>query len=269
MVEIRVSKIVLFPIKSLDGISVNAAAVLPSGALEHDREFALYDDADRWINGKSEARLNNIRATYDLANLAVTLTSPASPEARTFDLVGNLAVLEEWFSDTLAKAVHIKRDTHSGFPDDSHAQGPTVISSGTIAEMSSWYALSDLDETRRRFRANVEVSADTAFWEDRLFGKRGDDVGFSLGDVHLYGVGPCKRCVVPVRDSITGQPTPDFEKRFIAKRLETLPDWSTRARFGPLYYRVAVNTRLDMSEGGKHVNVGDQLRLDDKVGVNP
>jgi uncharacterized protein YcbX len=35
------SRIDLFPIKSLDGVSVAAARINPTGILEHDRVFAI------------------------------------------------------------------------------------------------------------------------------------------------------------------------------------------------------------------------------------
>ena len=266
MTDICVSKIVLYPIKSLDGISVLEATLLPSGALAHDREFALYNEAGRWINGKSESRLNTIRAQYDLGNSTVKLSSATTPSEHTFHLIDEQHELERWFTELLGTTVLLKRDTSSGFPDDSHAGGPTVISSGTLAEVSSWYSIADLEETRRRFRANIELSIDCAFWEDRLFGRRDHDVCFTLGEVQMFGVGPCKRCVVPVRNSLTGEATPDFEKTFIARRTATLPDWVNRSRFGPLFYRLAVNTRVNADEAGKRVTVGDNLHLPSPTG---
>jgi uncharacterized protein YcbX len=261
MTDIRVSKIVLYPIKALDGISVQSAAFVPSGALKHDREFALYNEAGRWINGKSEARLNTIRSEYDLANFTVKLTAPTKPASQTLHLLDERPDLERWFSEVLEIPVHLKRDTDSGFPDDTHAKGPTLIGAGTIAEVGSWYSIQDPDETRRRFRANIELAVDTPFWEDQLFGRRDHDVGFTLGEVQFFGVGPCKRCVVPVRDSVTGAVTENFEKTFVAKRLASMPDWVNRARFGPLFYRLAVNTRVNASEVSKCLSVGDALQL--------
>ena len=39
----RITRIVLYPIKSLDGISVGEARVSSQGALENDRRYAIVD----------------------------------------------------------------------------------------------------------------------------------------------------------------------------------------------------------------------------------
>jgi uncharacterized protein YcbX len=40
------------------------------------------------------------------------------------------------------------------------------------------------------------------------------------------------------------------------KRAATLPDWAARERFNH-YYRLAVNTRIGVSETGKMISVND------------
>jgi hypothetical protein len=265
MIDIVVSKIVIFPIKSLDGISVSEALFVPSGALEHDREFALYDEAGRWINGKRDARIQTIRTDFDLSRFTVNVTSPGQPERQIFHMVDDQSALEAWFSSALDMPVFIKRDQLSGFPDDIHAGGPTIISTGTIVEISSWFGISDYLETRRRFRANIELSADMPFWEDRLFGPPRSEIPFCIGEAHFRGVGPCKRCIVPVRNSITGDETIDFQKTFTSHRNSTFPPWSNLARFGPLMYRVAINTRLADGQAGKRIKVGDPVNLAQEI----
>ena len=260
IVDVVISSIAIFPIKSLDGITISDAKLLPSGALEHDREFALCDDDGRWVNGKRDARLHAIRSEYDLEKFTVKLNAPSQPEWQVFHLVEDQRELEKWFTDLLGIAVHLNRDQTSGFPDDSHAPGPTIISTGTIAAVSSWFSTLDQVEARRRLRANIELSADSAFWEDQLFGPPNQEVSFLLGDVKMLGVKPCKRCVVAARNPITGEETEDFQKAFSAKRLATLPSWVNRARFGPLFYRLAVNTRVPSSETGKCLSVGDRIQ---------
>jgi uncharacterized protein YcbX len=267
MNDVVVSRIVVFPIKSLDGIPLQDATFLPSGALQYDREFALCDEAGRWINGRRNPQLHSIRSEYNLERYTVRLKSSSQRDWQTYHLLDDQRELENWFSSFLKIQVFLKRDQYSGFPDDSHAQGPTVISAGTIAEVSRWFDILDDWETRRRFRANIELSADSPFWEDRLFGPPRNEVGFLLGDVEVFGIGPCKRCAVPIRNSITGNETPDFQKIFHAKRNATLPDWSNRARFGPLFYRVAVNTRVNSSEAGKRIRIGDRCQILPRLGA--
>src|SRR5438876_670199 len=95
--KILVSKITIFPIKSLDGIEVNDIGILNGGALEHDREFALHDLEGRWVNGKRDGRVNSIRSEYDLVNYTVKLRIGDSDDWAIFHLIDDKLKLEAWF----------------------------------------------------------------------------------------------------------------------------------------------------------------------------
>ena len=62
MVEANLGRITLYPIKSLDGVDVERAILLPGGGLRHDREFALRTDNGRFMNAKRSAKVHRIRA---------------------------------------------------------------------------------------------------------------------------------------------------------------------------------------------------------------
>ncbi|MBI3697280.1 MAG: MOSC domain-containing protein, partial [Acidobacteria bacterium] len=144
-------------------------------------------------------------------------------------------------------------DAAVGFPDDTNASGPTLVSTATLCEVARWFG-ADLDEMRRRFRANLEIDGVPAFWEDQLIG-----VTFRLGEVAIEGVNPCARCAVPSRNSLTGEVVdPAFAKSFAERRAKALPPWADRRRFDH-YYRLALNTRIPESEAGKIIRVGDCL----------
>jgi len=63
-------RITLYPVKSLDGIDVETARILPAGGLEHDRRWRLVDMEGRVVNAKRTGRFHPIRAEYDLARAA-------------------------------------------------------------------------------------------------------------------------------------------------------------------------------------------------------
>jgi uncharacterized protein YcbX len=256
---VRVKSISIYPIKSLDPVDVTEARVLPSGALEYDREFALFDDAGKRINGKRDARIHRIRATYDLEDSLVTLSADDLPP-ETFHLTESRRQIEAWVGGFLGLPVFLQRDTQTGFPDDLECPGPTIVGSATLGLVASWFNSEDLQATARRFRANVEISCDTPFWEDRLFGSAETIVEFRIGDVLFHGVNPCQRCAVPSRDPQTGEVTADFQRLFAEKRERMLPPWATKSRFSH-YYRLAVNTRIPESEAGKAIHVGDLVSL--------
>lgn len=249
----------IFPIKSLDGVTLDRATILPSGALKHDREWAIVDSADKFVNAKRTAEIHKLQATFDLAEPSVTLGIRGEGAQTRFHLEDDRPQLERWLSDYFGFVVRLIRNVEVGFPDDLASPGPTLISTATLAEITTWFPDLTLEQVRRRFRTNLEIDEVPAFWEDRLFSESGEPVPFSVGTAHLLGINPCQRCVVPTRQAETGEAYPSFQKTFVAHRNATLPDWVARSRFNH-FYRLAINTRLDPSQSGGEVKVGDGVR---------
>ena len=245
-----VREIRLYPVKALDPISVPEARVLASGALEWDRRFALFDARGRFVNGKNFAGIHPIRATYDLARGEIALDSQAFSLTRQG---GNIAA---WFSGRLNEPVEWREDAAAGFPDDTEAAGPTLVSEASIHTVADWFAL-DAEQVRRRFRVNIEISGLPAFGEDRWYGSA-VRIG---GGVTVNAVNPCARCVVPSRDSLTGAQDAGFQRRFAELRKQHLPAWAKTAAFDH-YYRFSVNTRI-AAAAGQIIRVGDDV-VDDE-----
>jgi uncharacterized protein YcbX len=255
-----VARLFIHPIKSLDRVSVAEASILAGGSFAHDREFALFDPAGDFINGKREPRLHRVRAEYDLKNFTVSLSDNGNRAAAALHLLDDQKSIEEWFCDFLGGKVEMKRNVASGFPDDTRSPGPTIISVATLDEVSSWFPDLDREQAGRRFRANIEIADVPQFWEDCLFSARGEPVGFSIGAVTLDGINPCQRCVVPSRDPNTGQIVHGFQKIFSENRKRTLPPWTPSARFDH-FYRLSINSRIAPSQTGKCIRVGDELKV--------
>lgn len=255
------ARIDLYPVKSLDGIQVTTAQVLSSGALQHDRAFALFDSSGRVINGKRYASIHRVRSRFDADISHITLQADdAADSGSTFHLVQAKASLEDWFSNYFQQPLTLRQNPLVGFPDDTDSPGPTVISTATLQTVADWFGLS-LDETRRRFRTNLEIDGVPAFWEDRLFSQTGEPVRFKIGSVTLQGINPCQRCIVPTRDTHTGEASPTaFQKQFAAQRAATLPNDVARSRFNH-FYRLAVNTRCQPMEVGSVLQVGNSVKL--------
>ena len=253
------ASITLYPFKSLDGQDVEEAVVLRNAGLRHDREYCLLDESGVALSTKRlGAALVCIRSEVNFAFGEITLQDGNG--GRTFRLERDGKEIEEWFASRLGQNVKLARDSERGFPDDHDASGPTVISTATLEEAGSWFGL-DVDEARRRFRANLEIGGVPPFWEDRLFGCAGETVRFHIGDVAFDGVNPCARCAVPSTDSRSGEiPEPHFAKLFAAKRRARLPAWAEKTRFDH-FYRLSVNTRVPESEAGKELSVSDEVEL--------
>lgn len=254
----RLARITIYPIKSLDGITVDEVAILPSGCLENDRRFALFDANGRFVNGKRTTGVHNVRAAYDLANMRVRLHDTAHNHTAEFSLADSQAEIGVWLSETISISCALAENAAAGFPDDTDAPGPTLISTATLREVTRWFPGLTLDETRRRFRANLEIDGVDPFWEDQLVGPAGTQVPFRIGNIDWFGINPCQRCVVPTRASDTGQTMPLFQKTFAANRQSTLPSWVPPDRFNH-FYRLAVNTRLARHMPPAILRVGDVL----------
>jgi len=258
----------LHPIKSLDPVSVPEARISSSGGLALDRAWALYSVDGKWVNGKRTPAIHLIRANYSPDVASVTLTVPTDRRKippRTFAFPQDHEDASEWFSVFFEQQI-IVRYSEGGFPDDSIASGPTIVSTASLQAIADWFpATSDgfsglsLENVRRRFRASLEIDGVPAFWEDQLFGENERSViRFTIGEVHLEGSNPCARCPVPPRDPCTGVDLVGFQKHFIRQRESTLPAWSPRDRFDH-FYRLSTNTRVPSTESGKQLGLHDPL----------
>ncbi len=255
-----VSRLFIHPIKSLDRVGVETIDVLKSGALKRDREFAIFDGSDHFVNGKRNDRVHALRSEFDLETNIVSLRVQGTDRAKTFHVEKEREALECWLGEYFGFPVKMKQNLDTGFPDDTVSPGPTIISTATLEAIASWYPGLDVEEVRLRFRNNIEISGVPAFWKDRLFAEPEEAVHFQIGDVQFMGINPCQRCVVITHDSQTGEAYPSFQKTFVTQRRATLPEWAQRSRFNH-FYRLAINTRLPPTEAEKTICVGDELRI--------
>jgi uncharacterized protein YcbX len=245
-----------------------------------DRAWALYSVDGRWVNAKRTPAIHLIRAHYCSGLRSVTLSAPGDIRqlpTRTFAFPDAHEEAAEWFSVFFEQQILV-RYSENGFPDDSIASGPTIVSTASLRAVCDWFHPTPdgfpgitLEEARQRFRATLEIDADSAsksrgeslpaFWEDQLFSANERNiVRFRIGDVHLEGSNPCARCPVPPRHPQTGANLVGFQKHFSQQREATLPSWSPRDRFDH-FYRLSTNTRVASSETHKLLRVGDPLEL--------
>lgn len=290
----HVARITIFPVKSLDGLEVESAAVLPVGALEHDRRWRLVDADGRVVNAKRVPGLAAIRSTVDpVAGMIHLTVDPAAvaagsaprrgpPGPASFPLVPGPDGPCDWFAAAVGIPVLLQERVEGGFPDDRDAAGPTVVATATLGVVASWFGL-DLDECRRRFRVNLEVDGWEAFAEDAIASPAWPDHGaigvtlgprdategfaewpppepqeFEVDGVVLRATGVCRRCPVPTRNSRTGIATPRFQDVYESRRRQTLRSDVDVGHWNGLY-RLAVNTALAGRPG--RVRVGGSVSI--------
>ena len=263
LVSPRLALIQLHPIKALDPVRVHEARIGPGGGLTFDRTWALYSDDGQWVNGKRTAAVHLIRAAYAPDVSSVTLSVPGDSRktpSKSFSFPDDTTPAAEWFSDFFEQHITV-RYSPEGFPDDTIANGPTIVSTASLETVGDLFSGLDVDEARRRFRTTLEIEGVPAFWEDQLFGKdERSAVRFRIGEVHVEGSNPCARCPVPPRDPQTGAELIGFQKCFSEFRRANLPSWSPAERFDH-FYRFATNTRVASSEFGKILRLGDPIVL--------
>lgn len=254
----QLGRIIIFPIKSLDGFSVESTRFTAGGILENDRIFAIYDSAGKVVNGKRTPRIHELRCVFDLAVREIRLW-PNGETSQQFQL-DDRAPIEKWLGEFFGFAVVLQHEIEKGFPDDREAFGPTVVSEASLRTVTNWFPELTLESARRRFRANLELLDERPFCEDALYGAPGELKLFQIGEVKFFGHNPCQRCVVPTRDPDSAQPVPEFQKKFMQMRKESLPPWANAQRFNH-FYRFSVNTSVPPSEAGKELRVGDSVAV--------
>jgi MOSC domain-containing protein len=253
----RLGKIQIYPIKSLDGVSVEQAQITSGGILEHDRVYAIFDKEGKVVNGKRTARVHELRCAFDAEIKEIRLWQNGGPASPQFQLDAPMQI-EKWMDEFFGFPVTLRRESQKGFPDDREAFGPTITSEASLREIQKWFPELSMESLRRRFRTNLELAGDEPFCEDRLFGAPGELKPFQIGAVKFLGHNPCQRCVVPVRDPDSGQAVANFQKKFMELRKQFLPEWANAQRFNH-FYRFAVNTSIPPTETGKSLRAGDAV----------
>ena len=241
-------------------MNLQKAVVTEGGCLLHDREYAICDDDGNYINGKSNSLVHALRSAVDFDNDTIRFRHISETNWQEFHLQREKSAIESFLSDYFGLKTHLLQEKTGRFMDIPDISGVTALSTSSLKEVSSWYDDMDLDETRKRFRATIEIEGVPAFWEDHLFSEEGSGMEFKAGDVTLYGMGPRARCVVPTRNPESGEVTHAFPKNFARKRATTLPEWSVLEEYGHHYY-LAVNCYIPATEFGKIIETGNEIKI--------
>lgn len=253
-----VERLFIYPIKSMDGVPVSQATIGAGGSLAGDREFAFLDEKGNFVNGKRYPKLISVRARFDLGNRSVTLRLGGTA---TYSLDEDRAQIANEIGRFLGIRCALEENAAGGFPDDTEAHGPTVISHETLNEVSRWFPGLNAASLLLRFRPSILISGCEPFWEDQLVGHRQEPSRiFTIGTVGFSGEKICQRCSVPAADPMTGKEYPRFQQIFVARRRQFLPEWAEPTRFDH-YYRLMINTNVDPMAIGRPIKVGDVVAL--------
>ncbi len=241
---LSISKLLIYPIKSLGAIAVDRALVTDRG-LENDRRWLLVDDENRFMTLRKfpsmallqpfilEDRLVIHSKGKDIEDLLVpferqtTSLESVTIWNATCQAYVYPSQVNAWFSDVLqipCKLVYMpeesKRpvDTTTGFKP---AGKLTSFADAYPFMMVSQASMDDLNQRIRslvsvaRFRPNIVIEGGTPYIEDRM--KR-----FVINGIEFTGLEKCGRCNVPNIDPDTGteDPAKDTMKTLASYRLE-------------------------------------------------
>jgi uncharacterized protein YcbX len=215
----ELSAIHVYPIKSLRGVAVARARVLPAG-LEHDRRWMLVDEDGRFVSQREDTRLALVDVELVEGGYRVTMGGPALvvPQAhagprvrvRVWDSQVEAAVHDEgsaWFSAQLGRALRLvympddvvrsveapgRAEDRVSFAD---AFAYLLIGQASLDHLNA--RLSDSPLPMTRFRPNLVVTGSEPHAEDGWTRVR-------IGEVGFRGVKRCDRCVVTTIDPATG-----------------------------------------------------------------
>jgi len=222
MIELK--EIVIYPIKSIAGISVQKAFAGERG-FENDRRWMLIDEHDKFITQRQHHCLSTIKLSVEDETIALhhsdkswgSATVPLKIDGKStikVDIWGDeVAVFwpqleaEAWFSDYLKQPCRLvymtDESTRRVDPDYVPENINTSLSDGYPYLLANNASLKDLidksgmDLAMKRFRPNVVVDSGVPFEEDTWKKIKGNEVVFQP-------VKPCARCVITTIDPETG-----------------------------------------------------------------
>src|SRR5690242_14359997 len=100
------TRICIYPMKSLDGVMLTQSTLLKSGTLEHDRRYAFADEQGRFVNGKRNQKVHLLRSRFDRASQVLTLRTQDTNQEQTFHLNAECPTLNAWLSNYFGFPVH-------------------------------------------------------------------------------------------------------------------------------------------------------------------
>lgn len=277
---LKLTKINIYPVKSLDGYSPESAIVEKQG-LQYDRRWMITDLDGLFMTQRTNGRMallkavveNGILSIFEKENLQNGIKLPVfkentegviqaeiwddrvqstivSAEANAFlsDFLDKKCQLVT-MSATTERCVDANYNTGNDVVSFADGYPYLIIGETSLAELNDKITErnnSNIPLSMRRFRTNFVFSGGEPFEED-IF------THFKIGDVSFIGVKPCARCVLTTRDPDTG-----IKGKEPLDTLMTFRQMGTKILFGQ---NVVWNDRLWHWDWQPEVKVGDIISL--------
>lgn len=272
-----ISEIIIYPIKSLKGLSVQSAELTNRG-LKHDRRWMLIDSQNHFLTQRElpEMALIEVSILDDglevkSARIVDSLFIPCKKEGSLkVENSENSSTIETWVFEDRVKVELCNQNAHLWFskvlgincrlvylPDYSRRELSSKYSStGEINNLSdsmpilltSNSSLALLNEwlespiPMNRFRPNLIISGGSAFEED-------DYKQVHIGELSFKVAKPCARCTITTIDQATG--------------LSSKEPLKTLSKFRSFDHKVLFGIYLKVGSQGE-IQVGNSLQIDRK-----
>lgn len=218
---IRVTDLIIYPVKSLQGVHLQKANVLEKG-FEYDRRWMIVDSRNRFITQRTHPQLSQISVTmqneeihlsHNNTGITLEVSNNSSTEICQVwqdEIQGIKATssINHWISEILGESgflVHFpEQNSRPVNPKRAKNNENVSLADGYPYLIISQESLDDLNSRieapvpMNRFRPNIVVEGGAAYGEDEWRGMK-------IGDVPFYGTHPCKRCVFTTIDQETGE----------------------------------------------------------------
>lgn len=226
MSKLKITDLWIYPIKSIAGIQLTQAKVEKRG-LQYDRRWVLADEQGTFVHQRDYPEMALLQPeingdtmtirhkTKEVAPMSFSMSEPTSTPIDVTVWDDTCAAkpvdkeADQWFSQIIGKNVRLlymhedsvrqadQRYAIETTDKVSFADGYPVL---IISEASLGLLNSKTDEhiPMNRFRGNIIVSGAQAHEEDRLR-------KITIGEVEMYGVKPCARCIMTTIDVDTAQ----------------------------------------------------------------
>ena len=266
MNNIQLTEIIIYPIKSLAGISLSEAQVNRSG-LKQDRMMMLVDDNGLFISQRKFSQLALLKVELTTAGIKVSMPDSSSIEIHKASFsedkidvkiwndhcVVFVAINEVnlWFSEFLGRSVRlIKYDDSNPRPTDpaysnqddivSFADGfpILVISQSSLDDLNSKL---DKPVSMKNFRPNLVVKDCEAFAEDNW-------QHIKIGDINFDAVKLCSRCIMTTVDPLNG------------KRDQQGEPYKTLSQYREIEGKVCLGMNL-ISRSRGALSIGDSVQV--------
>jgi uncharacterized protein YcbX len=215
---LQVSQLIVYPVKSLGGISLTSATVTDRG-LQYDRRWMLVDEAGQFMTQRTVSAMALLATEITPAGVRVYHKESRDEVLIPFETSGPGLMVQVWssrckaiivderintfFSDVLSKScklVYMPLSTNRRV-DGRYAfnKESTTFTDGYPFLLIGQSSLDDLNSRLEdtlpinRFRPSIVFTGGVAYEEDTM-------ARFSINNISFFGVKLCARCIVTTID---------------------------------------------------------------------